>query len=131
MKNFLNRLFMNRYGMDKLGRFINIIIIVLLSINLFIKSRLLNGIILFFIIFMLIRIFSKDVVSRERENTYYCTQLWKLRRWKNTMLSDIKIRKNYKLFLCPICSKKMKVPKGKGKIKVTCPHCGHSFEKRS
>lgn len=36
-----------------------------------------------------------------------------------------------KLLLCPSCHKKMSVPKGKGKIRVTCPHCSHKFDVNS
>ena len=32
---------------------------------------------------------------------------------------------------CPSCGRKMMVPKGKGKIKVTCPKCKTKFEMQS
>ncbi len=36
-----------------------------------------------------------------------------------------------KVMSCPNCQKKLSVPKGKGKIKITCPHCGHKFTTES
>lgn len=37
----------------------------------------------------------------------------------------------YLLPLCPSCGKRMKLPKGKGKLRVRCPHCHHAFEMES
>ncbi len=36
-----------------------------------------------------------------------------------------------KVMSCPSCQKKLAVPRGKGKIKITCPHCSHKFETES
>ena len=37
----------------------------------------------------------------------------------------------YKVLRCPSCRQKLRVPKGKGKIRVTCTHCGNRFEAKS
>ena len=37
----------------------------------------------------------------------------------------------YKVFKCPKCSQKLRVPRGKGKIMITCRRCGNEFKKRS
>ena len=34
-------------------------------------------------------------------------------------------RKEYKIFQCKSCGRKIRVPRGKGKIEVTCPVCGN------
>lgn len=39
--------------------------------------------------------------------------------------------KTYKYFACPNCSQKIRVPKGHGKIEITCPKCGEKFIKRT
>ena len=39
--------------------------------------------------------------------------------------------KTHAYFRCPECRKELRVPKGKGKIRITCPHCGHQFVKRT
>ena len=39
--------------------------------------------------------------------------------------------KTHAYFHCPECRKELRVPKGKGKIRITCPHCGHQFVKRT
>lgn len=34
---------------------------------------------------------------------------------------------DYKVINCPSCKSRMRVPKGKGKLKITCPKCSNSF----
>ena len=33
----------------------------------------------------------------------------------------------YDVVKCPDCSQKLRLPAGKGKLKVTCRNCGHKF----
>ena len=40
-------------------------------------------------------------------------------------------RKNYAYFKCPECHTSCRVPRGKGKIRIKCPKCGHQFIKRT
>lgn len=35
---------------------------------------------------------------------------------------------DYKVINCPNCKTRLRIPKGKGKIKVNCPKCSHSFQ---
>ena len=37
----------------------------------------------------------------------------------------------YKLFNCPGCGTMMRVPEGKGKVRVTCRQCGRTFDKKT
>ncbi|WP_207645519.1 hypothetical protein [Marvinbryantia formatexigens] len=36
-------------------------------------------------------------------------------------------RKTHRIFMCKVCGKKVRVPKGKGKIEITCPSCGNKM----
>ena len=40
-------------------------------------------------------------------------------------------KKIYRFYSCPNCAQKVRVPKGKGKICITCPKCKTEFVKRS
>lgn len=37
----------------------------------------------------------------------------------------------YRYFTCTGCQKKLRVPFGKGRIRVKCPNCGKEFEMRT
>ncbi|NCB05936.1 MAG: hypothetical protein EOM69_10520, partial [Clostridia bacterium] len=39
--------------------------------------------------------------------------------------------KQYKYLICPQCAQKLRVPRGKGRLRVTCTNCGNVFETRS
>ena len=47
---------------------------------------------------------------------------------KNPSWSEIK---QYKYFICPQCTQRLRVPRGKGRLRVTCTRCGHVFETKS
>lgn len=40
-------------------------------------------------------------------------------------------RKTYRFYKCPKCGQKVRVPKGKGKIAITCPSCAEKFVKKT
>ncbi len=42
-----------------------------------------------------------------------------------------KTDKNHKIFQCGKCGQMIRVPKGKGKIAITCPNCKQEFIKRT
>ncbi len=45
--------------------------------------------------------------------------------------SKPKADKNHKIFQCGKCGQMIRVPKGKGKIAITCPNCKQEFIKRT
>ena len=40
-------------------------------------------------------------------------------------------QKQYKHVQCPRCHRTLRVPRGRGKIEITCPHCHVAFDKHS
>jgi tRNA(Ile2) C34 agmatinyltransferase TiaS len=38
---------------------------------------------------------------------------------------------DYKVEKCPYCEQKMRIPKGKGKIRIKCSNCEKKFETRT
>jgi DNA-directed RNA polymerase subunit RPC12/RpoP len=70
------------------------------------------------------RAMSGDHWSRNEENLKYQSflKLWKLR---------YEYRKTARIFMCEKCGKFIRVPKGKGKIQLTCPRCGTRMIRRS
>lgn len=112
-----------RRGSDNLSRFLMNSALVLILITFFTRkyvvvSLLLNLLILALLIYTNFRVFSRNLYKREMENNKYLS-------WRNSLRD----RKYYKYFKCPQCGQKMRVPKGKGTIMVTCHHCNTSFKK--
>ena len=77
--------------------------------------------------YSLFRTFSRSVYKRQAENTRFLYQKNRLRRkwegWKDRW----KNRKDYRYIRCPKCRQQLRVPKNKGKIRVTCSKCGEKF----
>lgn len=46
-------------------------------------------------------------------------------------MPSFKDLKDYKYMKCPECNNLTRVPRGKGKIRVTCPKCHHKFITKS
>ena len=51
----------------------------------------------------------------------------KFRGWKEQWAS----RKVYHYYRCPQCHQKLRVPRGRGRIQISCPRCGTQFIKKS
>ena len=116
-----------RYGQDELGKFILSLTLILLVINLFVKTSVLSTVALILIFYSYYRIFSRDTSTRYTENKKFLDTIEPLRRKFFTSKNKYENRKVYKYIKCPSCKLEMKVPKGKGKIKVTCKSCGNKF----
>ena len=118
---------LGRYGQDELGKFILSLSLILLVINLFVKTAALSAAALVLIIYSYYRIFSRDISARYAENKKFLTSLDPLRRKFFSSKNKYDNRKVYKYIKCPKCKFEMKVPKNKGKIRVTCKKCGEKF----
>lgn len=77
------------------------------------------------------RIFSRNLAKRQAENQRFLMRMAPIRR-KIQLHRQRKRQKNlYCFFKCPQCSTVLRVPKGKGHIRITCRSCGHVFERNS
>ncbi|MBM7550228.1 DNA-directed RNA polymerase subunit RPC12/RpoP [Peptoniphilus gorbachii] len=123
----MRKFMIGRYGQDELGKFILSLALILLIINLFVKTAALSAAALVLIIYSYYRIFSRDVRARYAENKKFLTSLDPLRRKFFSSKNKYDNRKLYKYIKCPKCKFEMKAPKNKGKIRVTCKKCGEKF----
>lgn len=134
-----------RYGMDNLNRFLLIAAVVILAADLFIRWRPLYLLAIFILIFVYCRMFSRNINARYRENQKFLQLTAKFRRkgpyggygnqhgngyGGGSGASGRQKDKTHKVLRCPGCGEKLRVPKGAGKINITCPHCGTKFIKK-
>jgi hypothetical protein len=83
------------------------------------------------LIYSYIRIFSRDYEKRREENMRYLQLRDEFRSYFRGAKDRFRQRKDYKFFRCPSCHTMLRVPKGKGKVRVVCRKCGTSFIKKT
>lgn len=113
-----------RYGPDELYKFLFELYIVLIIINLFIRSNILNFISLLVIIYMLFRFFSKKIYKRSKENQLFL-------KIKVNFLKPFKVvnlnfnDKDHIYKKCSKCGTILKLPlqTKAGFKKAKCPKC--------
>ncbi len=128
-KHKINNFFRGRYGYDELNRFLIIFYAILVILNLILRAYVINIIGFAILIILLFRILSKNYEKRRAENKKFMEITAPFRVWIFNMRNSSK--SEYKLFICPKCRQKVRVPNGKGKIQITCPKCRNEFVKRS
>lgn len=109
---------MGRNGMDDCAKYSYIAGIVLYVIYLFTGVGFLYYFSTLLLLYGLFRVFSKNVAARQSEER-------KLHDEINFQKMRFEQRKEYRLYRCKGCGRKIRVPKGKGKVEVTCPTCGN------
>ena len=73
------------------------------------------------------RVFSRSVAKRQKENTRFLYRRQKVRRFFANIRQAWKDRKTHRYFKCPKCGQRMRAPRHKGKIRVTCSNCSEIF----
>ena len=133
MKNKLQQFMQGRYGGDALYR-LQLIVAVLCSLLSVLTqksaavSSLFSTVSMLMIAWAIFRALSRNIEKRYLENLYYLEWLGSVRRTIRFKKEKHMQRKDYKFFVCPICSTNLRVPKGKGKVNITCSKCGTRFQ---
>lgn len=81
------------------------------------------------VLFVIFRILSKNIPAREAENRRLTGIFEPIKRKREFAKIKERDRDTHVYFSCPACKKNLRLPKGAGKIKVTCPFCGNSYTK--
>jgi len=131
MRRRLEQFMQGRYGADEFSRFIMTVTLVLLVLNMITRLPLLYLVALILLVYCYFRMFSRNISKRSSENSAYLQKTEKIRRSFAKMKRRIVQSKEYHIYKCPSCGQKIRVPRGKGKICITCPKCRKEFEKRS
>lgn len=131
MKQKLMYFMQGRNGMDDFARALNWISLALLIISIFTKWNILYWIGLGLLFYMYFRVFSKNIPKRYAENQKFLNLRYDIKRKYNSMKTEFLQRKIYRFYRCPMCNQKVRVPKGRGRICITCPKCRTEFVKKS
>ena len=131
MKERLNRFMRGRYGADELSRFILVLFIVCIIANAFTRMNLFYAVSLALLVVSYYRMFSRNHAARYAENQKYLAVKGRLLSKLGLTARQREQRKHYHIYHCPSCKQKIRIPRGKGKICITCPKCGREFTKKS
>ncbi len=124
-----------RHGQDNLNNFLLLTYIVMalaiFALNYFLGRSVITSTLrvlsLVVLLLAILRFYSPRNNNRRRENNVY---LGIKHRWLS------KFRKQpsndpYRYFTCRKCKQRLRVPKGRGKVEIKCPKCGHTFDRKT
>ncbi|MBE5761265.1 MAG: hypothetical protein E7334_04645 [Clostridiales bacterium] len=150
MNNWLMKFMSGRYGPDQFSKALlfpgYLLWILGLLINIIfgrtgignIIGTVLNWAGLSCIIYSTFRMFSKKIDRRRAENQKYLAfaqkYMPKLNTYRQKLLvyqNRLKQSKTHKFVRCPSCGTVGRIPKGRGRVTVTCISCRHEFKAKS
>lgn len=130
IRRSLARFMAGRYGGDQLNLFLIVLYLMFYVVFLFTRLLVFELLGTVVLVFTLFRTLSRNLERRRAENNRFLQivrPLW--RKW-----SAFRARahdKEHRYFKCPNCGRYLRVPRGKGRITVTCRNCSVSFEEKS
>lgn len=139
---------MGRYGYDLLSRDLIVLSMVLMLLSVFLNVRWVFLIAIIVLAMGYGRMFSKKITKRQQEFMKYRAFLGRFSKKyrqpqnKGTKEQPLKYASfeayqqqdagtTYSYYRCRKCGQTVRVPQGKGIVKITCPECGNSFVDRT
>ena len=123
LREGLRRFMIGRYGSDKLNMAILIAGVITWLVSMFVPVaavKLLMMIAYYFLMGLAVfRMLSRNTYKRYQENRKYLQFVEKLK------------DREHRYYDCPRCRQQVRVPRGKGKIAITCPKCREKFVKKT
>lgn len=120
-----------RYGADQLSRFMLGVCVVCIVLNMFTRIHWFYLLSLVLIGICYFRMLSRNFAKRSAENEKYLSMTWKIRTKLQKAKNRVVQSRDFHIYKCPSCGQKIRIPRGKGKICITCPKCRQEFEKKS
>lgn len=131
MKQKIQHFMMGRYGADQLGQLLMGVSVAFLVISLFTRLDIFYILALGLMGYEYYRMMSRQVERRYEENQKFLNWRYRLAVKRNRRKEHLRQRKTHHFYKCPSCKQKVRVPKGKGRICITCPKCKEEFIKNS
>jgi len=120
-----------RYGIDEMTQALIIVGCALTVINFIFGIPFVSLLSLAAFVWGIFRCYSKNYPARARELEKYQEVMQKPKAWWRLTNKRWENRNTTLYFRCKGCNTVLNVPKGKGKLLVTCPKCGTKVEKKS
>lgn len=130
IRNAIQRFMYGRYGSDQLNQAMIAVYLVLLILYMLSGFVVLYYLTFALMVLTLFRMLSRNFPARRAENARFLKAANPVVRWWR-LQRTIRRDKEHCYFKCPSCGQHLRVPKGKGRITVTCRGCGASFQEKS
>lgn len=132
MREKLQRFMAGRYGADQFSKFLSTVTIILLLISMFTKWSLLYTVAVVLLLYTYMRMFSKNHSKRYAENMKYLKVAARVRSFFGGQRGTGNgATRTHRIYRCPSCKQKIRVPRGKGRIAIRCPKCSVEFIRKS
>ena len=126
------RAFIQRvYGIDRFNKALFVILILISVIQAFARNQYLYIAYAIVFSYMLFRMFSKQHMKRYLENQKYLQVEKAIKQPFVNFVQGVKDFPKFKYFKCSKCRTKVRIPRKKGNVMITCPKCKNRFAGRS
>ncbi len=130
MREKMMRFMQGRYGNDRLGQVMLGLAMVCVVLSLF-RIPFISTIGLVVLILTYYRMFSRQIARRTAENQKYLKLEWKLRAKLQKQKQSLAQRRTHRIYKCPNCRQKIRVPRNRGRIAISCRKCGTEFIRKT
>ena len=135
------RFFSGRTGVDALGLTVTWLALILMLLTMITHSNIIYLIAMLCLAYSIWRMLSKNYQKRYHENAKFLEKTagirkvfsaspYKIRNLFPNLKYNYQQRRIYAIFKCPSCKQKLRAPRGRGKIQVTCSKCHTQFIKK-
>lgn len=128
---WLNKFMYGRAGGDHFSIFLLLFSVVITLIGRIFGFLIIETLSYIPLLFGVFRMFSKNIQKRRMENYKFMMKISPLYQRFHKLLTRFKYSKTHKLMPCTACKSMLRVPKNKGKIKITCPSCKTRFIRKT
>jgi DNA-directed RNA polymerase subunit RPC12/RpoP len=125
--NWLRRFLYGRHGVDQLSIALFFVYMVIAITSQILRIYWLYILSYSFFGYSFFRILSRNNSKRTAENTRFLYGWYTFRNRFGNGIQRMRDIRQYRYFKCPNCSRTVRVPRGKGKVYITCPKCRGKF----
>ena len=130
MREKMMRFMQGRYGNDRLGQAMLVLALICMVLSIF-RIPFVSTVGLVVLILVYYRMFSRQISKRAAENQKYLTLEWKVRARLQKRKQAVAQSRTHRIFKCPECRQKIRVPRHKGRIAISCRKCGTEFIRKT
>lgn len=125
--NWLRKVMTGRNGSDQLSIALLAVSIILVFVSQITGLEIITYLSYLPLALCVFRMFSKNIDKRRLENYKFTMLISPLYSWGSKKIKRLRDSKTHKYFSCPSCKSQLRVPKGKGKVNISCPNCRTEF----